>query len=54
MALGLFEQGDDVDGAERALHAVGFHPSLCRDAAVWAHNRHREALIAATAPPGAA
>ena len=54
MALGLFEQGDDVDGAERALHAVGFHPSLCRDAAVWAHNRHREALIAASESPGAA
>ncbi len=54
MALGLLEQGDDLDRAERALHAVGFHPALCRDAAVWAHNRHREAFIAATAPPGAA
>ncbi len=54
MALGLFEQDDDTDRVERALHAVGFHPSLCRDAAVWAHNRHREALIAATAPSGAA
>jgi hypothetical protein len=54
MALGLLEQGDDLDRAERALHAVGFHPALCRDAAVWAHNRHREALIAASSPPGAA
>ncbi len=54
IALALLEQGDDLDRAERALHAVGFHPALCRDAAVWAHNRHREALIAATAPPGSA
>lgn len=54
MALGLLEQGDDLDRAERALHAVGFHPAICREAAEWAHNRHRDALRAATAPPGAA
>ena len=36
VAVTLLEQGDEVDGVERALATVGFHPSVCRDAAQWA------------------
>ncbi len=54
VAFTLLEQGDDPDHVERALHSVGFHPSVCREAACWAVQRHREALEAATAPEPAA
>jgi hypothetical protein len=54
IALALLEQGDDLDRAERALHAVGFHPAICRAAAEWAHGRHRDALAAASSPSDAA
>jgi len=49
VAFTLLEQGDDPDHVEHALHSVGFHPAICRDAACWAVERHREALDAATA-----
>jgi hypothetical protein len=47
IAFTLLEQGDDLDHAERTLHGIGFHPSICRESAQWAHDRHRAALEAA-------
>jgi len=44
VAFTLLEQGDDPDHVERALHAIGFHPALCRESAEWAYQRHRDAL----------
>jgi hypothetical protein len=52
VAFTLIEQGDDPDHAERVLHATGFHPSLCRDAARWAYQRHCEARDAVLAQVG--
>jgi hypothetical protein len=52
VAFTLIEQGDDPDHAERMLHATGFHPSLCRDAASWAYQRHCEARDAVLAEAG--
>jgi hypothetical protein len=51
LAFALFEQGDDLDCVERVLHTVGFHPTICRESAVWAYERHRSALEAATQQP---
>lgn len=48
LAFTLLEQGDDADHVERVLHATGFHPSLCRESAMWAYERHRIAQEAAT------
>jgi len=43
VAITLIEQGDEVDRVERALTSVGFHPSVCREAAQWAWDRlHRD------------
>jgi hypothetical protein len=44
VAFTLLEQGDDPDHVERVLHAIGFHPALCRESAEWAYQRHRDAL----------
>lgn len=55
VAFTLLEQGDDPDRVERALRSVGFHPSVCREAACWALSRHQEAFDAAVSaggPPG--
>src|SRR5688572_28290731 len=49
VAFTLLEQGDEPDHVERVLHATGFHPALCHEAARWAYDRHREALAAANA-----
>jgi hypothetical protein len=49
IAFTLLEQGDDPDHVERVLHATGFHPALCHDAARWAYERHRKALEQAPA-----
>jgi hypothetical protein len=46
LAFVLFEQGDDLSGVEHALLGVGFHPSICRESAVWAYERHRVAFEA--------
>lgn len=46
MAFTLFEQGEDLDRVERTLLGIGFHPSLCRESAEWAHERHRVAFAA--------
>jgi hypothetical protein len=52
VAFTLLEQGDDADHVERVLFATGVHRSVCNDAALWAFQRHREAMqaAAATAP----
>lgn len=47
MAFTLIELGDDLDRAERALFSAGFHPSICREASVWAWQRHGGAYAAA-------
>jgi hypothetical protein len=43
VAIPLIEQGDEVDHVERVLASVGFHPSLCREAAQYAWDAlHRD------------
>ena len=42
VAITLLEQGDEVDRVERALGSVGFHPSVCREATLWANDRLRD------------
>jgi hypothetical protein len=49
LAFTLLEQGDDLDHVERVLHDIGFHPTICRESAAWAHERHRAALEEAVA-----
>jgi hypothetical protein len=49
VAFTLLEQGDDLDHVEHVLADIGFHPSLCRESAAWAHDRHQAAFEAATA-----
>ena len=46
LALSLIELGEDVEGTERQLTRWKFHPVLCREAAAWAWDRHRQALAA--------
>ena len=45
LALNLTQAGQDVDRVERALHAAGFHPGMCRETATWAWDRHRPEVI---------
>lgn len=54
LAFTLLEQGDDVELVERTLHDLGFHPSICRDSAQWAAERHRVAFEAARDAAGVA
>ncbi len=51
VAFTLIEQGDDADQAERVLHSTGFHPAICREAAMWAYQRHRELVDDAGTSP---
>lgn len=44
-AFTLVQLGEDLDRAERALAAVGFHPALCRESAAWAWEQHRQGLV---------
>ncbi len=57
LALTLVELGEDLDATERTLGAAGFHPTVCRESADWAWDRHRharaEALAMAEAEPPA-
>jgi hypothetical protein len=46
LALSLVELGEDVEATERQLTRWKFHPVLCREAAAWAWDRHRQALAA--------
>jgi hypothetical protein len=54
LAFILFEQGDDLDHVEHVLIDTGFHPSICRETAQWAYDRHRAALEALGADRGTA
>jgi hypothetical protein len=45
LALNLTQAGQDVDRVERALHAAGFHPGMCRETAAWAWDRHRPETV---------
>ena len=47
LALSLLELGTDLEETERQLGRWRFHPALCREAAAWAWDRHRQALAAA-------
>ncbi len=47
LALSLVELGEDFEATERQLARWKFHPALCREAASWAWDRHRQALAAA-------
>jgi len=49
LALSLVELGEDVESAERQLLRWSYHPVLAREAASWAWDRHRTALVAASA-----
>lgn len=57
VALTMAELGEDVDLIEHTLFVMGFQPMVCRDAATWAHARHRADERAqeteASAPPAA-
>ena len=46
LAFMLFEQGDDLGSVEHALLGIGFHPTICRESAEWAYERHRVAFDA--------
>jgi hypothetical protein len=46
LALSLVELGEDLEGTERQLERWKFHPTLAREAAQWAWDRHRRALAA--------
>lgn len=45
LALSLIELGEDLEAAERQLVRWRFHPSIAREASIWAWDRHRGALI---------
>ncbi|MBA3267615.1 MAG: hypothetical protein H0T70_05085 [Acidimicrobiia bacterium] len=46
LALSLVELGEDLEATEHQLARWKFHPALCREAAAWAWERHRQALAA--------
>ncbi|MDQ3146324.1 MAG: hypothetical protein M3R01_05245 [Actinomycetota bacterium] len=47
LALSLLELGEDLEATERQLLRWRYHPSLCRESALWAWERHVAALAAA-------
>ncbi|MBW3580046.1 MAG: hypothetical protein KY431_03305 [Actinobacteria bacterium] len=52
LALSLLELGEDVEATERQLLRWRFHPTLCQEAALWAWQRHTQALAQAEATAG--
>lgn len=44
LALSLLELGEDVEAVERQLLRWRYHPALARESALWAKDRHRQAL----------
>ncbi|HUE58524.1 MAG TPA: hypothetical protein VMO88_02990 [Acidimicrobiales bacterium] len=48
LALSLLELGEDPESVERQLTRWRYHPALVKDAAIWATERHRSALAAAS------
>ena len=53
LALSLIELGEDAEATERQLARWKFHPALCREAAAWAVERHRQALEPSDRDPAA-
>ena len=53
LALSLLELGEDAAAAEQQLARWKFHPTLCREAAAWAAERHQPALPAGGQDPAA-
>ena len=53
LALSLIELGEDAQAAEDQLARWRFHPVLCREAAAWAVERHRQSMQAGDAEPAA-
>lgn len=53
LALALVDEGGDVDSVERALHGIGYHPSICRESAAWAWAEHHGPAEAAAGAAGA-
>lgn len=51
LALSLFELGEELDAAERQLARWRFPPAMCREAAIWARDRHLEAAAALDTTP---
>ena len=54
LALSLLELGEDLEATERQLLRWRFHPSLAREGAAWAWDRHRAALSGETKREAAA
>ncbi len=54
LALSLLELGEDREATERQLLRWKFHPAVAREAAVWAADRHRQALFDLDGGDGAA
>ena len=46
VAFALFEQREQLGQVEHTVLGIGFHPSVCRESAEWAHERHRLAFAA--------
>ena len=53
LALSLVELGEDTEATEQQLGRWKFHPTLCREAAAWAAERHHQALPAGGEDPAA-
>ena len=53
LALSLVELGEETEAAEQQLARWKFHPTLCREAAAWAAERHHQALLPGGADPAA-
>lgn len=50
LALSLVALGEDIEGTERHLIRWRLHPSLCREAALWAWREHADAARADDEP----
>ena len=53
LALSLIELGEDVQATEEQLSRWRFHPALCREAALWAAERHQQSMLPGDAEPAA-
>ena len=53
LALSLLELGEDAAAAEQQLARWKFHPTLCREAAAWAADRHRQSVLPGGEDPAA-
>ena len=53
LALSLLELGEDVEATEQQLGRWKFHPTLCRESAAWAAERHSQAREPTDGDPAA-